>query len=439
MTRRGNLRISDFRMSLIKYKVAFSIFIFTLVVASESSSSTAQHGDKDRNRLVRDTFCKENMEYPHGNFCCLNCPAGTYVRELCGKAGERGKCETCDYDTYMDHENGLRQCFMCTKCRRDQVEMEPCTSTRDRGCQCKPGSFCLPDQACEVCKKCSKCKEDEEKVKNCTTISNTVCRKKPPAPNTISGSPLPVAAAVGTVILSLPILATVVYCVWKKRKSNKTTEVPINPSEMVKITMGENNDRTMEESQNSRNAELEVPQRETQPFLQDQLAVGAKPSAFEDEDRGLGDSLPNTTSSSQTSLSAQPTAPSPSSSPHPSPETQRQPAARGNVTRRLVPLMGEESLKRSFDLFGEYLDFCYCKRFFRKIGLSDNTIKAAEGYPPADRVYELLKNWMEKEGLRADINYLLDVLLELDQRLSAENIICKVIENEYYKYEDECN
>ncbi|XP_036383319.1 hematopoietic death receptor isoform X2 [Megalops cyprinoides] len=435
MTRGGNLSISDFRMSFIKCKVVFSIFIFTLVGTAELSSSTAQHGDRDRNRVVRDTICRENMEYKQDDFCCLNCPAGTYVKEPCSKAGERGKCETCDYDTYMEHDNGLKQCFMCTKCRRDQVETEPCTSTRDRGCQCKPGSFCLPDQACEVCKKCSKCKADEVKVKNCTTTSNTVCRQKPPAPNTISAE----AAAVGIVIPSLIIIVLgVSYYFWKKRQSKKT-EVPINPSEMVKIHMGENNDRTMEESQNSRNAELEVPQRETQPFLQDQLAVGAKPSAFEDEDRGLGDSLPNTTSSSQTSLSAQPTAPSSSSSPHPSPETQRQPAARGNVTRKLLPLMGEESLKKSFDLFGEYLDFCYCKRFFRKIGLSDNAIKAAEGSPPADRVYELLTTWMEKEGLKAEINYLLDVLLELGQRLSAENIICKVIENEYYKYEDECN
>lgn len=52
-------------------------------------------------------------------------------------------------------------------------------------------------------------------------------------------------------------------------------------------------------------------------------------------------------------------------------------------------------------------------------------------------VTELLKIWMEKEGLKADFNSLIEALIYLDQRLSAENIIAKAIINGYFKYEDE--
>lgn len=67
--------------------------------------------------------------------------------------------------------------------------------------------------------------------------------------------------------------------------------------------------RTSEECENSRNAgleEAELPRPEFRPLLQETHILGGKSIPVEDEDRGLGDSLPNTTSSSQTSLSALP-------------------------------------------------------------------------------------------------------------------------------------
>lgn len=65
-------------------------------------------------------------------------------------------------------------------------------------------------------------------------------------------------------------------------------------------------DPSSEERQNSRNAGLEeavLPPHEFRPLLQETQGQG-KSVPVEDEDRGLGDSLPNTTSSSQTSLPA---------------------------------------------------------------------------------------------------------------------------------------
>lgn len=97
---------------------------------------------------------------------------------------------------------------------------------------------------------------------------------------------------------------------------------------------------------------------------------------------------------------------------------------------------GDESLKKTFDFFEE-IDVHYHNRFFRFIGLSDNSIKSTDSLFPEDRVYELLKIWMEKEGLKADFNSLIEALIYLDQRLSAENIVTKAISNGYFKYEDE--
>ena len=86
---------------------------------------------------------------------------------------------------------------------------------------------------------------------------------------------------------------------------------------------------TAEERQNNQNAGLEGEETrpESRPLLQETQAGISKSPPLEDEDRGLGDSLPNTTSSSQTSLSALPTAVSSGSTPHQSPSAFRLPPA----------------------------------------------------------------------------------------------------------------
>ncbi|KAG7233605.1 hypothetical protein CRUP_023118, partial [Coryphaenoides rupestris] len=70
------------------------------------------------------------------------------------------------------------------------METSSCTTTTDTKCQCRPGTFCVPDQACEVCKRCAKCKAGEEEVKKCTAFSNTVCKKGHPSTTELS-RPLP--------------------------------------------------------------------------------------------------------------------------------------------------------------------------------------------------------------------------------------------------------
>uniref|UniRef100_A0A9J8CFX3 Tumor necrosis factor receptor superfamily, member a n=1 Tax=Cyprinus carpio carpio TaxID=630221 RepID=A0A9J8CFX3_CYPCA len=401
-------------LSLI-FKV--SIIVALIHVGHHEAAELGFAGDL-QNRTARQLNCMENHEYPHIGFCCKNCEAGTYVKQKCSSDQEKGICAPCEKGTYAEHPTGMDQCLQCSQCHRDQIMVAECTRTSNTKCECKPGTFCLPDEPCEVCKKCSKCKADEDEVSHCTATSNTKCRKR--------NSPLPEGPT------DKP-----------SASDNTVTTGKLFTLKFEYIFV------VLDDQENSRNAvlEREEGQRpESRPLLtqetQETQETGTKSIPVEDEDRGLGDSLPNTTSSSQTSLSALPppvyNEESPRSSP-PAPrqtETVTEPWARDDgPPRRLVPLLGEEeSLSKSFDLF-DTLDVRYHNKFFRSIGVSDNAIKVAETQHPVDKVYELLRVWMQKEGLRANINTLLQSLLDLDQRYSAEHIASKAVERGYYKYE----
>ncbi|XP_058631709.1 hematopoietic death receptor isoform X3 [Onychostoma macrolepis] len=353
--------------------IIFLILLLLNAIHAKSHLDLALAQGCIKNRSSRDVSCREGMEYEHDNICCLNCPAGTYVKKACLSPSEKGVCEPCEFDRYTEHDNGLWKCLLCTKCRIDQETTEKCTSTQDTQCKCKQGSFCLPDQACEVCKKCSRCREDEETVKSCTDISNTVCRKG----STLGSSNSVTFIVVVAFIATLAFIVGIVY--WTKSKPSKKAVTSRSPREMVRICMGDR-EEVKEERQNAHNSKMDD-SSQLQPFLE-------------------------------------------------------QNCVERESIRRLVPLNGEESLKKSFDFFEE-MDVHYHNRFFRFIGLSDNSIKSAESLFPEDRVYELLKIWMEKEGLKADLNSLIEALIYLDQKLSAENIIEKAIINGYFKYEDE--
>ncbi|XP_057211416.1 hematopoietic death receptor isoform X2 [Triplophysa rosa] len=341
----------------MRYIIFLVLLLLNVILVAKSHLDLDWTQGSIKNRSRRDISCREDLEYAHDNLCCLNCPAGTYMKSPCLRDSEKGECEPCEFDLFTEHGNGLKKCLSCIKCRSDQDTIEKCTSTQNTRCVCKQGSFCLPDQACEVCKKCSKCKEDEEMVERCTVSSNTVCRKRMSLGSSLSVTLLVVLPLTAMVVCT----ASVVY--WKQTKISKSAVTSRSPKEVVKICMGERDD-LREERQNAQNAK----------------------------------------------------------------ECEQ--------SRRLLPLNGKESLKKTFDFFEE-IDVHYRNRFFRFVGLSCNALKMAESVFPEDRVYELLKIWMEKEGMKADFNTLIAALIHLDQRLSAENIIAKAISNGLFKYEDE--
>ncbi|XP_028314042.1 tumor necrosis factor receptor superfamily member 10B-like isoform X3 [Gouania willdenowi] len=171
-------------------------------------------------RQRRNADCRENT-YLHENLCCLNCPAGTYLKSPCTRSGERGQCEECNYGSFTEHANALPLCLKCTQCRHDQEVVRPCTFTQDAECQCKPGVFCDPDQACEVCKKCSRCKDGEEAVRNCTSTTNTECKKT--QTNSGKDSDYVVLCAVLSVLSVLVVLIVGGIFFFCKRR-NKTAD-----------------------------------------------------------------------------------------------------------------------------------------------------------------------------------------------------------------------
>ncbi|KAM9820565.1 tumor necrosis factor receptor superfamily, member a [Neosynchiropus ocellatus] len=438
-----------------KLAVLAAVLVMSLLCGAAEPPAAQWSGDDHRNAtLRRHKTCVENEQYLHQGLCCLNCQAGTYVHKACERDLEPGTCLPCERgQTYTEHPNGMNRCLACSPCRSDEIEIEACTTTTATRCQCKPGKFCVPEQACEVCKRCAQCKPGEEVVKDCTPYSNTICRKRdvsPPQTSSAPSTPTPansnnIVVPVVIIFIVLAVVAALALTAWWFGIKKNSCQMPSgvkshsDPNEIVKIPIDESSP-TPEEQQNNQNAGLEGEESrpESRPLLQETQPGMTKASPpMEDEDRGLGDSLPNTTSSSQTSLSALPTAASSGNTPQQSPAAVRLPSAilDDPLQQRLVPVQGSESsLKKSFDLFDEYLDVRIHNKFFRLIGVSDNQIRIAESGSSGDKVYELLKNWMQRQGLKADINDLLDALLSLDQRRSAENIATKALQRGYYKH-----
>uniref|UniRef100_UPI003AAF2779 hematopoietic death receptor isoform X1 n=1 Tax=Centroberyx gerrardi TaxID=166262 RepID=UPI003AAF2779 len=406
-----------------------SILIWLLKPAVALQQSGLESGGRVGNRTQRDVSCRDNLEYPHGNICCLNCPAGTYVKSPCTRAREKGKCEECDYGTHTEHANGLQQCLKCTKCRPDQEIVRLCTSTQDTECQCKLGWFCVPDQACEVCKKCSRCEEDEVEVRNCTATSNREC-KKGRLPPSVSGS------ADAAVIVSVALIAVVIIsvisavCIW--RRCRRPTDSQSNLPDGLKNGLDYRDNRSPEERENRENRRVSRPH-----LIQCRQPVRAKSLAStEDERAELCVSLASSASNSQYSLAGLPSPLFPTSTPRSSPVVPRQPSMREEKFRKLVPVDGSESLRKCFAYFEE-MDVDYHKRFFRHLGISDNAIKSNDHVQHEDRIHGLLNIWMEKVGKDASLNDLLMALLALDQRLTAENVMAKATDGGHYVFEEE--
>ncbi|XP_038153223.1 tumor necrosis factor receptor superfamily member 10B-like isoform X3 [Cyprinodon tularosa] len=284
-------------------------------------------------RAGRSAACREDTEYLHSNICCLKCEAGQFVKSHCTQAGQKGSCEKCEDGTFTEHANGLKQCIKCTQCPPDQEMLRACTPTQDTVCQCKPGRYCHPDEACEICKKCRSCKGDEEVVKNCTSTSDTECKKIQPrstADEALTKMAVGLGVSAGIILV---VLASIF--IWKKKRG--TAE-----SSSVK------------------------PEDESFPILD--------------------------------------------------------------------PVDGVESLKKCIEFFEE-VNVDFHKRFFRQLSLNDNMIKSRDYLPYEDKIHELLNHWVEKEGKDASLNELLRVLLDLNQRRTAERIVQRAVSGGHYRHQ----
>nr|XP_045253971.1 LOW QUALITY PROTEIN: tumor necrosis factor receptor superfamily member 10D-like [Macaca fascicularis] len=98
------------------------------------------------------------------------CPAGYHRSE------PTGACNACTEGVdYTNASNNEPFCLPCAVCKSDEEEMSPCTTTSNRVCQCKPGSF-WNGNSTEMCRKCSTgCPRGMIKVSDCTPWSDLSC------------------------------------------------------------------------------------------------------------------------------------------------------------------------------------------------------------------------------------------------------------------------
>ncbi|KAK1154245.1 tumor necrosis factor receptor superfamily member 10B-like [Acipenser oxyrinchus oxyrinchus] len=384
------------------------------------------------NRTAREITCR-GEQYPHSGFCCLNCPAGTYVKKKCTTAGSSGQCAACTPGTdYTEHSSGLERCLQCTRCRSDQEEAVPCTPSQNRVCQCKSGThYCLPEEPCEVCKRCSKCPEGKEVRTNCNATANTVCGTKdsPPA-GTESDSSSSIIALAVVLPLTVVVLAVIGFILRRKRSNENRGKLPVLqdiPSTSSPIEM--QNHHNNNESQMQESTHLMQAERSPETAGQDS------------DDCGLGGSLSNTATSSQNSLSSVP--------------YHSTPPQRGSPPSDRASLASAATLEDSSELYSltplqdnalmDCLDEFYKVpiksriRFMRKVGLHNNKIDRAQANHPGnveEQFHEMLLTWHEERGQAADINILLRALLNLDHRLTVETIIEEVVKNQFYTKSD---
>ncbi|XP_019740825.1 tumor necrosis factor receptor superfamily member 10A-like isoform X2 [Hippocampus comes] len=401
-------------------------FVIFVLIWSFASTATFPRGGQDSQSIWtrHEAICRDG-EYWNGKICCLNCPPGTYLKSACTAPGEKGQCEKCADETYTQHANDLKQCITCTKCRPDQEIVWPCNRTQNTKCQCKEGRFCAPEHACEMCNKCSRCEKDEKVVRNCSATSNTECKKIPLQSDSASGN---TAIIVCSVLLVLFLLCGLIY--WCTKKLARVLD---NLGGCIFPLGSEENELKVEHALEGNNEQSQKPGCSSLIFSQPRVR-GQSSATMEDECQALCESHNSSANNSQQNLTSLP--PAFPASAHRASLTAIQPDLREDEPfPELIPINGEESLRRCFQYFEE-VDIDYYKRFFRQLELNSNVIKSKDPLLYEDRIHELLNIWLEKEGKDASLNDLLKALLKFDQRRTAEIIKAKALKNGHYVLEN---
>ncbi|KAM6369767.1 tumor necrosis factor receptor superfamily member 10B [Pluvialis apricaria] len=144
------------------------------------------------------------------NRYCRKCPAGSYVAHHCEEQNGSSLCLPCKEDEYIEYPNDFSKCLRCWTCREDQVEVSPCRATSNTQCACKSGTFCSPDQPCEMCQKCRPgCPKGEVELAPCTPHSDRLCG---PPTGTFSGFS---NNLIVTIVVVVAVLLFVLICLWK--------------------------------------------------------------------------------------------------------------------------------------------------------------------------------------------------------------------------------
>ncbi|XP_039379855.1 tumor necrosis factor receptor superfamily member 10A-like isoform X2 [Mauremys reevesii] len=363
----------------------------------------------------------EDLEfYEHEDHLCRKCPAGFHVEKHCVISNTSGKCSRCEEGAeFTEYPNALPKCLTCRVCRKDEVQLSRCNSSKNTQCACKNGTFCSPDYPCEICRRCRlRCPEGDVQVSSCMPQSDIQCEHPtgpPPAAGGIAGW-----TAVGIVALVVVlILLAVLWCWYSRNSSSGGDSRKMSASFKFSLTkarilspLRSCTRGRLATQDNRRNEQLD---QESQHGL---LAVSDPKEAVRKNSQ-----------CETTALSAADSAL----------KQERNPASQMVSRRKLVPGRGKdpiETLRCSFDTFTQEVPFKDWRRFGRALLLTENEIEIAERSDKYSQEphYQMLCTWLNKAGVGASVNQLLETLDKIDLRGIAD-IICSKLRGLYEEEE----
>ncbi|XP_009459256.1 PREDICTED: tumor necrosis factor receptor superfamily member 25 [Nipponia nippon] len=124
--------------------------------------------------------CPAGMSWIKGaGWCCVQCPAGTFLLSPCLSHGNKSICAPCPTGTFRAQPNTFRECQACYECDHQafQTVLRNCSATSNVACGCEPGRFrnCLDERCSDFfCQQCQPC------IKRliqwpCSEAQDTVC------------------------------------------------------------------------------------------------------------------------------------------------------------------------------------------------------------------------------------------------------------------------
>uniref|UniRef100_A0A8C3KJJ5 TR10B factor n=1 Tax=Calidris pygmaea TaxID=425635 RepID=A0A8C3KJJ5_9CHAR len=306
---------------------------------------------------------------------CKKCPPGKMPNgsSLCLPCKED---ESVGYpNEYTEYPNDFLKCLPCRTCREDEVETSPCRPTSNTQCACKSGTFCSPDHPCEMCQKCRpRCPQGEVELAPCTPHSDRQCG---PPTGTSSTSSCKLG---GSVVL---LLGAMVFIWWKYGCYCCPSDIPEgrvrplpswgHPTGLVCASL----------------------------LLQDYLM--RRVTRYE---RGR-------------------------------PETQDN---NRNERKNLIPVPGQDPvtlLRRSFEFFAQDVPYKDWKRYGRALDLLENDIVLAElnDKYSLEPFFQMLNTWLNRQGMNASVNTLLETLRRINLGGVAEDISSKLVQQGFFQYE----
>uniref|UniRef100_A0A8C3RVS0 TNFR-Cys domain-containing protein n=1 Tax=Chelydra serpentina TaxID=8475 RepID=A0A8C3RVS0_CHESE len=202
------------------------LLLLCLLAHEAKSASVSLAQDLERPQLIPVALSRSTEDsefYKHEDRLCRKCPAGSHVEEHCVTSKTSGKCSQCEEGAeFTEYPNALSKCLTCRVCRKDEVQLSGCNSSKNTQCTCKNGTFCSPDHPCEICQRCRlSCPEGEVQVSSCTPQSDIQCVHPTGPPPPVAGGITGWAAAGIAALLILVLLVVLLLCCYGRNSSSR--------------------------------------------------------------------------------------------------------------------------------------------------------------------------------------------------------------------------